>query len=247
MLLNGLHGLVTSWRLSRQLDEVGFERPARVRWGTWIFFWIVVGAAVIASILPANAIPRPGVPIEGMEVGRILLATGGIFIALEQWIAARQEVSLDRFYDRLDRANKMLGECTGARALMHDAWRDKEVYEPAMYACVELDNLEYAIEKYSLGYMTTRNAHRALRTFSARCERSRGFRDQVREAVVVHGYNPRTASVATRIIASAEAEDQRLATQSGRHRNADDGVKRIASTSVNASQPTARAGNGEAG
>lgn len=217
-MLSGLQRFYSAWQVRRDLDEAGFERPGRVRWGTWVVFWIVLALAAAAMLLSGWLAARR-VQISGVELGRLLLAGGAAFIALEQWGAARQEISLDRFYDRLDRANKLLGECDDARALMNPDWRKREVYEPAMYACVELDNLEYAIEKYSLGYMTSRNAHRALRTFNSRCERSAGFRREVREALACHGYNRSTAAVARRVMAAVEVEEQTLATGSERLRD----------------------------
>jgi hypothetical protein len=69
-----------------------------------------------------------------------------------------------------------------------------EKYEQDMYVFTELDNLEYALEKYRLGYMTLNHANRALRTFRSRCL-SPLFRESVLACVRTSGYAPHAEEV----------------------------------------------------
>jgi hypothetical protein len=80
---------------------------------------------------------------------------------------------------------------------MNSVWTGSaalEKYEQDMYVFTELDNLEYALEKYRLGYMTLNHANRALRTFRSRCL-SPLFRESVLACVRTSGYAPHAEEV----------------------------------------------------
>jgi hypothetical protein len=66
-------------------------------------------------------------------------------------------------------------------------------YQMQMYVFLELHNMEYAIQKYMIGFMTPTVAHRSLRTFLSRCMRQQ-FRLLVEElagSVAKSENNPR--------------------------------------------------------
>lgn len=77
-------------------------------------------------------------------------------------------MSFDKYYDKLDLVNKKF-----------DSWRieilrtQPELLQDHLYTMfvfAELDNLEYVLEKYKLGYVKQEFMDRALRTIIARCE-----------------------------------------------------------------------------
>ena len=99
---------------------------------------------------------------------------------------------MDKFYDRLDRAN----------ALYKDPEVKKEMSFPSgpestmlLYVCTELDNLEYVVEKYRIGYIGEEQACRGLKTFQERCIRSRRFQEIARARVHEGDYTTTTAKV----------------------------------------------------
>ena len=69
-----------------------------------------------------------------------------------------------------------------------------------MYVYRELDNLEYAIAKYKLGYMSPENALRSLRTFRVRCNSSPEFRElALMCAMANEGYDSITQEVVKKV------------------------------------------------
>jgi hypothetical protein len=109
------------------------------------------------------------------DVIQILILILGFVFGYVQWIMARYEASLDRFYDRLDVANRRLG------TMVEQAWNRANPVDMAgfdvyanpprvgvglfdMWVFAELDNLEYIIEKYKWGFITAAQACRALNT-----------------------------------------------------------------------------------
>ena len=204
-----MFGHTTSADVRNELHRMGFERSAWTRWGGWVLFWgtivVALGAAVTSSQLPAALLGGS----EPHEIGGAIFATGAFYIAYRQWIANRQEISLDKFYDRLDRANHVLEKCESARTIVDGGWSSTAAYHRGMYACTELDNLEYAITKYAMGYMDSRDAYRALTTFSSRCSRSVEFQRLVEYCVAAYGYRGTTRAVVDRVLSEPEASRTR--------------------------------------
>jgi hypothetical protein len=88
-----------------------------------------------------------------------VLSLGVAIIAYRQWIAARHEISIDKYYDRLDVANKRL-------ELLYNG----DEHKMDMHVFAQLDKLEYVLVKYSLGYMSSLLARRAVLDFKGYCE-----------------------------------------------------------------------------
>jgi hypothetical protein len=64
----------------------------------------------------------------------------------------------------------------------------------------ELDNLEYGLAKYRIGFMSAENAYRCLRTFRARCL-SPEFRHYAMQCVTNEpGYNDQTRLVVSEAV-----------------------------------------------
>jgi hypothetical protein len=143
------------------------------------------------------------------QIATAAVTFGALMFAITSWRANRREASFDRFYERLDRPNEVLARHECARVLMDDAWvggRPEGEFERRMVVFAELDNLEYAIEKFRLGYMTPENALRAARTFQSRCRNSAKFRQLVPQCVKDFGYKDLTRSTALKVAASCDAE-----------------------------------------
>lgn len=76
-----------------------------------------------------------------------------------------------------------------------------------MYTYLELDNLEYAIRKYALGYMSTDVAYRSLKTFISRCA-SGEFRQLAYSLAHDNlGYDKETRAVVDKVCERMNATD----------------------------------------
>lgn len=177
-----------------ELRSYGFPRSRWIHYGPSI----TLTGIILISLASGVIIQLLNKGIGGPQAATAAATLGALAFAYKQWRAAREEISLDKFYDRLDRANKTLNECKSARELMNPDWsREDSIpsYEHSMYIFMELDNLEYAVEKYSLGYMSSANAYRALSTFKSRCNKPSKFRDHVLACAGSFGYNQATINV----------------------------------------------------
>jgi hypothetical protein len=160
---------MTPKEMQKTLEDFGFDAPGMKPWMLRVMS--VAGAVVgVAVILVGVASDKT---TEGAAA-----ATAVVFaiVGLWQWRSGRHEASLDRFYERLALANELVLEAyeSAARARQAgagDALATK-VAENVFryYVYTEMDNLEYAIEKYRKGFMDERLAFRALRSFQDRCK-----------------------------------------------------------------------------
>ncbi len=110
-----------------------------------------------------------------------LVALAALWVGYRQFIDIRNEISIDKFYERLKITNEKMDKWPGTRQFASpwcaDGKKDKDIFEKEnnesyqlqMYVFLELDNLEYALMKYRAGYMSTENMVRSVRTFRARC------------------------------------------------------------------------------
>jgi len=151
--------LLADWRRwcnnKRTLREAEFPaRPARFR--APLYVALVVLVTVLAAWLTTRCkLEWIFQGADAKSVAQLILSIGVLLIGYQQWRDARQEASFERFYDRLNIANSR---------------REKLGADPfTMYVFAELDNLEYVIERYKLGYMSAELACRGLETFKSRC------------------------------------------------------------------------------
>jgi hypothetical protein len=127
------------------------------------------------------------------------LLLSGFIVAYIQWRLARYEASIEKYYDRLDIANRRLN------TLVEKSWdhiksmrsgdSGDDVAEKAgrykfspyanpegvgvslfdMWVFSELDNLEYVIEKYRRSFIELEHMCRGLHAFKGRCKRDPEF------------------------------------------------------------------------
>ena len=171
-----------------------FEQPWRVRF--WPLLLVVVVSAVYLSVQATAwlghrpAADEAGVASRSIAGATALFALGAFIVGYHQWRAARRESSMDQYYSRLHIANQQLAVLEGVRPL-------------DMYVFSELDNLEYVIEKYRLGYMDARQALRGLETFQRRLYGLKGseFAAFAEVTVARSGYNATTRRVVQQVVA----------------------------------------------
>jgi hypothetical protein len=184
--------------LRRTLATAGFVRSRQARFQSLVTVALIVLALAVVLAISARF---PGVfTAEGMRESAVaaVLGVGVLVLGLQQWRAARKELSLDKFYERLAATNRWLDEYEEARPFAgpwpsKDGESDVRAFRKRMYVYLELDNLEYALAKYNLGYMDLQDAYRSLRTFRQRCGASAEFCELAQECVEGNtGFNEAT-------------------------------------------------------
>lgn len=148
------------------LNQVGFTRTLDARYRAAVVI-VITGIGFTWAVARGSS--------EAVVAGGVAL--GAIFIGAQQFAASRNEVSLDKFYDRLQANNDKLENYPCTREFIGQAFPavDENEFQRRMYVFRELDSLEYAIAKYRIGFMSPQNAERSLRTFRARCIASEPF------------------------------------------------------------------------
>lgn len=157
-----------------EVESYGFKRSFGARYGAWVFIGIIIVTILIVSIINQT------LPVHQPESDIItgIVATGALILGYQQWRAARNEQSLEKFYERLELTNQKFEAWRGARDLLgqypinegSENEGEEVLFQRAMYTFRELDNLEYALAKYKLGYMSSENALRSLNIFQHRCD-----------------------------------------------------------------------------
>lgn len=146
----------------------------------------------IASVLSPGGSGIKATDLIGPFVTLLLLLYG-----LQQWQGGRREVSIDKYYERLETANQRWEKSAEVKRLMGSPMANAGD-EMFMYVCTELDNLEYVVEKYRFGYIDDAQACRGLKTFQLRCFTPK-FREIARDRVHDGDYTSRTANVVCRV------------------------------------------------
>ena len=185
-------------------DDYGLKQGFLVRYRL-AFFAGVVAVLTLTSVALALLRVMPAANAQGDTNPFALVTVGaaiaGALLAYQQWWAARTEVAFDKFYERLNYANQRFMEWPAARAMMI---RTAPGDEREMYVYTELDNLEYAVEKYRIGFMGPDTALRAVHTFEYRCKEPR-FACRAKKVINHHlelertDYSQHTCDVAKKV------------------------------------------------
>lgn len=177
----------------------------RGRFGVFIVLLVAcaVGALFYQRWLRGQSSPNT-LP-NGAQLATALVVAVASAFAYFQWTDSRREVSFDQFYDRLALTNERYYYWEDARGLVPHFWgSSKEAdFQKAMYVYLELDNLEYILYRYQLGFVTKALLRRAIRTFCSRCQ-SPEFLALAQLLVKGAGYHAQTGQLVTMVAASAE-------------------------------------------
>ncbi len=170
-----------------------------------IFIFVLALCAVTALVyqwwlsMPGRP---PGLP-NGAQLATALVTAAAGFFAYYQWTDSRRESSLEKFYDRLNLVNERFYAWKDARQLVPHFWgasAEDGDFHQMMYVYLELDNLEYMIFRYQLGFVRKPLFRRAVRTFGSRCQ-SKAFCDLAVELVNGAGYDTKTVEVVNVLVA----------------------------------------------
>lgn len=178
---------ISNAEASDELSEHGIERKKGVFLVTGVNLYLMMLLATLILFKVWLALP----PAKNASL-EALLGIGVAFAGLYQWRSSKYETSIDEFYKRLSYTNTKLIEWESSRVLLSKEWVDEKVFQREMYVYLELDNLEYIIQKYQHGFMEPHDAHRALTCFSSRCKNSHAFKALAEENVEKGGYKPDT-------------------------------------------------------
>jgi hypothetical protein len=198
--------LVQYYLAVRYLKAYGFQRRQRHLW--LLLFLVVTFSATMFAESNEEWLEKD-FNVERNEIVLAVWGLGVLLLAYQQWHENRYEISMDKYYERLDIANRTRreGGSTTFEMMRDSRPGSDEVNANKMeFLYTELDNLEYVAEKYYLGFMTPEQACRGLRTFQGRCL-AEEFRNLARTRVEKGDYNGKTSEIVRRVVSVIEEEN----------------------------------------
>jgi hypothetical protein len=167
-----------------QLEQHGFRRKSSIKELAVIALILGIVSLVIWIVVSTFNLQ----PVPWSQAFTAVLSLAIAIIAYRQWKAARHEISIDKYYDRLEVANKRL-----------EAVQTDKLSPEDMHVFAELDKLEYVIAKYEYGFMSPLLALRALNNFKGLWMDRRGFRGKASHWVDKASYREITRLVVRKV------------------------------------------------
>jgi len=171
-------------------DEV-FRRFGINRKKNWSYYVFPFGFVVLVLFLVVAVI------VKNADFWKAITFVAGIY-ALFQWKLVREEISFDKYFDRLEGANSQGGVFHYSKNVVPHLTVPYD-HKEALYVYFELDMLDYIVGKYKNGYMDVMDAFRGLVTYFSRCE-SEKFREMTLELVTRRSCNPELVPIVQKII-----------------------------------------------
>ncbi|GCA77293.1 hypothetical protein MiTe_04146 [Microcystis aeruginosa NIES-2520] len=189
------------------LKEIGLNKKA-VSFSPW---WVAVPALLLVAITVRSLeLKLTGNSEDGLAT--IIVTVAAIAVAYQQWIEAKNEASLDKYYERLNITNQGFYRWDNVREMFPHFWDEEGdiPYERVMYVYLELDNLEYVITKYQYSSMQPDIAFRSLVTFISRCQ-SKDFMKLAEKFVQRSiGYSVTTRAIVNKIANPCNISDPQI-------------------------------------
>jgi hypothetical protein len=120
-----------------------------------------------------------------LDVGNLILAVG-LLVAASQWQASIEQQAMEKYEHEVASLNEAEGhdESETIHTMMAHLYRNlpgetEPNYDNIHYVYIQLDNLEYALERYTQGLSSAYTTVRAVKTFQSRCK-SPEFRTRVK-------------------------------------------------------------------
>lgn len=178
----------------RLLEELECEQPAGAQLSTRLLPALIAAVTLIvisAVIVFAKELHHAGVTIE---IGSIVVAATLAF-GIFQWRAALEKDALEKYQAEIKEANEKRLQWQSIPELMKEHYPTDR--EHCFYVYQQLDNLEFAIERYLRGFTSAYTASRAVLTFKSKCEAA-GFRDLAKMLVQRGSYSPSVKRIVAR-------------------------------------------------
>lgn len=109
---------------------------------------------------------------EGLRRAGGILAATAFLLGFQQFYAVRRERALEKIRELRIVANDMLVNFEDSRELLPHFWPEDEPEKTItkdIYVHQEIANLEYALEQYKYGFLTSRETMRVAVVFGSRC------------------------------------------------------------------------------
>lgn len=190
--------------IKEELEALGIRRSKNIFINPWLTALMILALGLGLTVFLGRLYKLD----DYTQLASMILAGGAFLVGLQQWKLSRAELAFDKFYERLDIVNNRLDQWPAARNMVKQFWGEADIdeeYQKRMYVYVEIDNLEYATQKYKMRFMVLDDVYREVTLFESRCV-SEEFRCYASSQVDVAGYRQDTREIVHRIIAKKKSE-----------------------------------------
>jgi hypothetical protein len=166
------------------LDALGCSPwllPSLARRSQLAIFLVLVLVVIAVAIWLGPLLQRRQLQLD---VGSLILAVG-FLVAASQWQASIEQQAMEKYEHEVASLNESEGhdESETIHTMMAHLYRKipgetEPNYENIHYVYLRLDDLEYALERYTQGLSSAYTTVRSVKTFQSRCE-SPEFRTRV--------------------------------------------------------------------
>ena len=160
-------------RISRKtLKTLGVKQSLGIRFGPYFILFFILIISICFFLLDIWEITS----IEWKTLLTPIVTVFALLLAYHQWKHLRNEVSISGSLERLDIVNsyfknpendKIIKYYFGQDPTWDKGIENREEWGKRIYIFMELDNLQYALEKYRLGYSSAYQAMRIVDVFAA--------------------------------------------------------------------------------
>jgi len=192
------------------LRSLGCTVGILTRTGRFVFQPTVI-LLVAILLLAAAVVLGPALAARSRQLKtEHFIATAGsiivvmsVLLGLYQWHASVEQAAMEKYEREISSENDVEKLAT-VREMMEPLYPpltpgERPNYDRSTYVYLQLDNLEYALERYRQGLASAYTTSRAVMTFASRC-RSPEFRQRAQQQLVVASYSPVTVRVAQSVI-----------------------------------------------
>jgi hypothetical protein len=194
----------------RFLKLLGCSPPLRNRVNRQVFQPAVFLSIAVVLIVAALWLgPMLSQRTPKLETYTLIVAIGNLIIAMSillgisKWHTSLEQDAMKQYESEIAEGSKAEADESVIEMMKHlyrpvsqSIPRD---YKKSHYVYVQLDNLEYALERYMQGIASAYTTARAVMTFASRCG-SPEFRDRARQQVVDASYSPVVLEVVDSIV-----------------------------------------------
>ncbi len=165
-----------------KLRKLGVHQRWSTRYGTYVILLLVLVVAISCVVFDLFHLTQ----VQFHEFAGPLTVVGGLLVGLNQWRHLRNETTIAGSLERLDIVNQYFRNPEHQQVVQYffegsttPTWEqgidDPRVWQRQIYVFMELDNLQYGIEKYRLGYSSPYECLLTVDLSAARCQSPRFF------------------------------------------------------------------------
>lgn len=176
-------------------------------------FLLIAVVLIVVSLwigpLLGNRNPELGTNNLIVAIGNLIVAMS-ILLGISKWHTSLEQDAMKQYEGEIAEGN-VAGTPDAVRAMMKHLYQppdgESQNYDKSRYVYVQLDNLEYALERYMQGFASAYTTSRAVMTFASRCV-SKEFGCRALRQVTDASYSQVVTRVVKAVVSRVPADER---------------------------------------